>query len=136
MKWKKRTDIDKPIPELFNFSSFPYVGALDLPEDPNEDEVFNREEVVTPKDITVHEDTFSSGGGGHVGSHDQSHDPLILQDLSDQASSEAIPLSDLVIFYLFLNELITKHKYWQVSCCKINTSVYFLNIDLEAPVPF
>ncbi len=79
-------------------SNAPYfisAGALDLHEDPNEDDVFNREEVVTPKDITVHEDTFSSGGPGDK-SHDQSHDPLILQDLSDQASSEAIPLSDLV----------------------------------------
>ena len=75
------------------------TGALfpnDLAEDPNEDDVFNREEVVTPKDINVHGSLDSAIG--REGEGDRSHDPLILHDLADgsAADTEGIPLHDVV----------------------------------------
>lgn len=78
------------------------TGALfprDLTEDPNEDDVFNREEVVTPKDINVHGTLDGAVSGLSEGEADRSHDPLILHDLTDRSTEqdgEGIPLYDMV----------------------------------------
>ncbi len=82
-----------------SYDLFCFAGALfahNLAEDPNEDDVFNREEVVTPKDIDVH---GAGGLGGDEGEADRSHDPLLLHDLPERGGEEAgegIPLRDMV----------------------------------------
>ena len=83
-----------------------FTGALfpnDLAEDPNEDDVFNREEVVTPKDINVHSTLDGAIGEGEG---DRSHDPLILHDLTDKSSgadTDGIPLHDMVSIWVSQN---------------------------------